>query len=60
MNSMRAPRWGHFFIWREMKDGFLKDQPKILTRKVVMTALVGIGCLLVGGAYFLCSKWISP
>ena len=32
---------------------FLKDQPKTLTRKVVVTALVGVGCLLVGGAYFL-------
>lgn len=33
----------------------LQDCPKVLFRKVILTLVVGIGCLLVGGAYFLFS-----
>lgn len=32
-----------------------RDCPKVLHQKVIFTALIGIGCLLVGGAYFFFS-----
>ena len=34
---------------------FLKDWPKTLAQKVILTALTGIGCFFIGGAYFLYS-----
>ena len=34
---------------------FLRDWPKILARKVIMTALVGVGCLFIGVSYFFYS-----
>lgn len=33
----------------------LKNSPKVLCRKVLLTAVVGVGCLLIGSAYFLFS-----
>lgn len=34
---------------------FTNFRPKTLTRKVTMTIVVGVGCLLIGGAIFLYS-----
>lgn len=34
----------------------LKDFPKVLFQKVLFTTLIGIGCLIVGVAYYLFSK----
>ena len=34
----------------------LKNFPKALLQKVLFTALIGVGCLLVGAAYFIFSK----
>lgn len=30
-----------------------RDLPKVLAQKVIFTGVIGIGCLLIGGAYFL-------
>lgn len=30
-----------------------RDCPKVLYQKVIFTGVIGLGCLLVGGAYFL-------
>lgn len=34
----------------------LKNCPKVLYQKVLLTALIGAGCLIVGAAYYLFSK----
>lgn len=34
----------------------LKNCPKALTQKMLLTALIGAGCLIVGAAYFIFSR----
>ena len=34
----------------------IKNWPKVLLQKVLLTALIGIGCLIVGAAYFIFSR----
>ncbi len=34
----------------------LKNIPGVLLQKVLLTALIGIGCLLVGTAYYICAR----
>ena len=33
-----------------------KDFPKVLFQKVALTALIGIGCLIIGAAYYIFTK----
>jgi len=34
----------------------IKNFPKVLFQKFVLTALIGVGCLIIGGAYYIFTK----